>query len=230
MMKRIMWIIAMIPTIVTAVVYQFLPKEMPMHYDVNGEIDRWGSRAEQFIFPAIILVMALFWQIMIILYEKGAQNEKNAEKERKEYVANAKVLGIVGIVQGVMFGIMHFIFLYGAWVEANTGATHMAIDVTKVVNILVGIVFIIFGNIMPKSKKNALVGARTGWSMYNDNTWRKTNRLGGIVLVVTGFLTIVTSVFVSGMVGTICMLAYLIAGTIVIVVYSKKVYDKEVKG
>lgn len=36
MMKRIMWIIAMIPTIVTAVVYQFLPKEMPMHYDING--------------------------------------------------------------------------------------------------------------------------------------------------------------------------------------------------
>ena len=31
------------------------------------------------------------------------------------------------------------------------------------------------------------------WSMYNDNTWRKSNRFGGIVLMLTGAAIILTA-------------------------------------
>ena len=30
------------------------------------------------------------------------------------------------------------------------------------------------------------------WSMYNDNTWRKSNHFGGVAFVVAGVLTIIT--------------------------------------
>ena len=80
---------------------------------------------------------------------------------------------------------------------------------------------------MTKTKKNAVVGLRTVWSMYNDNTWRKSNRFAAISIIISGLLTIVTTTFTDGMTSTIFLLAYLLLATVVAVVYSKKVYDKE---
>ena len=59
-MKKIMWIVAMIPVVVTSVVLQFMPDIIPMHHDLEGNTDRWGSKTESFIFPVIILFITLF--------------------------------------------------------------------------------------------------------------------------------------------------------------------------
>ena len=82
---------------------------------------------------------------------------------------------------------------------------------------------------MTKAKRNTVVGLRTVWSMHNDNTWRKSNHFGAICIIITVLLTIITTAFTSGMTGTIFMLIYLLAATLVAVVYSKKVYDKEIE-
>ena len=41
---------------------------------------------------------------------------------------------------------------------------------------------------MTKAKRNTVVGFRTAWSMYNDNTWRKSNRFGAISIVVAKWM------------------------------------------
>ena len=82
---------------------------------------------------------------------------------------------------------------------------------------------------MTKVKKNVVAGLRTTWSMYNDNTWRKSNRIGAICLIIAGVLTIVTTVFANGMVSTILLLVYVLLAAIVAVWYSQKVYDQEKK-
>lgn len=51
MMKKMMWIVAIIPLIVTCVVLQFMPDVIPMHHDLQGNTDRWGNKAESLIFP-----------------------------------------------------------------------------------------------------------------------------------------------------------------------------------
>ena len=38
-MKKIMWIAAMIPVVVTSVVLQFMPDVIPMHHDLEGKKD-----------------------------------------------------------------------------------------------------------------------------------------------------------------------------------------------
>ena len=226
-MKKIMWIVAMIPVVVTSVVLQFMPDIIPMHHDLEGNTDRWGSKTESFIFPVIILFITLFWHLLIYVFEKKSKNA-NTEKEQMEAKSSAKVLCVVGISQAIMFGIMHYFILYSSWIQANAGGEHAVIDIAKVSCILCGIIFIVLGNFMTKAKRNAVVGVRTVWSMHNDNTWRKSNRFGAICIIITGLLTIITTVFTSGMTGTIFMLIYLLLATIVTVVYSKKIYDKEI--
>ena len=227
-MKKIMWIAAMIPLVVTSVVLQFMPDIIPMHHDLEGNTDRWGSKTESLIFPVIILFITLFWHLLIYVFEKKSIKAKT-EKEQMEAKSSVKVLCILGLSQAIMFGIMHYFILYSSWIQVNTGSLQATVDIAKVSCILCGIMFIVLGNFMTKAKRNAVVGLRTVWSMHNDNTWRKSNRFGAICIIITGLLTIITTVCTSGMTGTIFMLIYLLLATAAAVVYSKKMYDKEIE-
>ena len=220
-MKKIMWCAAMIPVIVTSIVLQFMPDKIPMHHDFAGNTDRWGSKTESFIFPIVILFVTFFWHLMILAFEKKA-GRAETEKEQMEAKSNAKFLSIVGISQAVMFGIMHYFIMYSSYRQASLGSTKATVDIAKISCILCGILFIVLGNFMTKAKKNVVAGLRTTWSMYNDNTWRKSNRIGAICLIIAGVLTVVATVFANGMVSTILLLVYVLLAAIVAVWYSKK--------
>ena len=227
-MKRIMWIAAFIPVIVTSIVLQFLPDVIPMHYDTKGNIDRWGSKSESFVLPIIILVVTLFWHILIYFFEKKSE-KADTEKAQMEARNNVKVLYIVGIVEALMFGVMQYFSLYSAYIQVSTESNKTSVDMAKVSCILCGLMIVVLGNYMTKTKINSTVGLRTVWSMHNDNTWRKSNRFAAIAFIIAGLLTIITTVFASGMLSTVGLLVYIIIAAIVSVIYSKIVYDQEVK-
>jgi len=216
----------MIPLLVTSVVLQFLPDVIPMHHDIAGNTDRWGNKAESFIFPIIIVAITLFWQLLIRVYEKKAVTSK-VEKEQMEAKSSAKFLCIVGICQVVMFGVMDYFILYSTYIQAREGSTQTSIDFAKISCALLGITLIILGNYMTRTKKNAVVGVRIVWSMYNDNTWRKSNRFGAVCIMIAGLLTVITTAFANGAISTVLLLIYILAATIITVVYAKKVYDME---
>ena len=224
-MKKMMWFLAIIPVIVTSIVLPFMPDTIPMHHDLAGNIDRWGSKTESFSFPIVILFITLFWHLLMHAFEKKAAKGKT-EKEQMEGKSNAKFLGIVGIAQALMFGCMHYFILYSSFKEAELGSSG-AVDIAKVSCILCGILFIVLGNFMTKTKKNGVAGVRTSWSMYNDVTWRKSNRIGAYCFMIAGLLTVITTAFFDGVVSTVFMLIYVLIAAAVAVVYSKKVYEQE---
>lgn len=226
-MKKAMWLISVIPLIITMTVLRYMPDSVPMHYDISGEIDRWGSKYENLIFPCTILIFTLFWHVLIIFYEKKAV-KSNTDKERAEAKSNVMILKITAISMAVMFGILQYFILYSAYIEAKTNAAYAAVDIGNISCILSGVLFIVMGNFMSKTKKNGLVGFRVSWSMYNDTTWMKSNRFGAVILIMTGVLTIITAFFTESNITVILMLMYLFAAAVIISVYAHKVYVEEV--
>ena len=107
--NRILWIISFIPLFVTVIALQFIPENIPMHYDINGNIDRWGSKYEKLIFPILILLISLMWQCMINYFKKKSIKYVG-EKEGIEAESNSKILFLVAIASAIVFGIMHFFF------------------------------------------------------------------------------------------------------------------------
>ena len=188
-MKKLIWAISFISLIGTVIVIQFMPESVPMHYDAAGNIDRWGSKYENLIFPMLILAMSFFWILIMRYFEKKALNSTD-EKERASAKSNAKVLGIVGLCMAAIFTVMQAFMLYGAYSEAVSGAAQWTVDIGKVSVILMGIIFIVLGNYMTKTRINSVVGFRVSWSMYNDNTWRKSNRFGAYAIMAAGVVTI----------------------------------------
>ena len=226
-MKKAMWIISFIPLALTAAVLQFLPDTVPMHYDLVGNIDRWASKYEELLLPVIVIVLALLWTLMIRYYQKKAAMAAE-EKERAGALSNSKVLGIVGTAVAAFFTVLQGYNLYRAYADAKAGAQTAAVDTGRVLCIVLGLLFIVLGNFMPKTRTNSVVGFRTSWSMYNDNTWAKSNRFGAIALMAAGVLTIVTAIFVKSPAGCIAaMLVYICLAAATAVVYAYKVYKEE---
>lgn len=228
-MKKVMWAISFISLIGTAIVLQFMPDSVPMHYDAAGNIDRWGSKYENLIFPIIILAMSLFWTLIMRYFKKKAL-EAADEKESASAKANAKVLGIVGLCMAAMFTIMQGFILYGAYSEAVSGATQWTVDIGKVSVILMGIIFIVLGNFMTKTRINSAVGFRVSWSMYNDNTWRKSNRFGAYAIMIAGVVTIIMAVVMKNSFGAaMSAVGSVILASVVTLIYAHKVYVQEIE-
>ena len=55
----------------------------------------------------------------------------------------------------------------------------MEINVGIIVSILIGILFVILGNYMPKLQQNFTVGIRVPWTLNSTENWNRTHRLGG---------------------------------------------------
>lgn len=225
MKNKILWFISALPLIVTGIVLKSFPDEVPMHYDFSGNIDRWGSKNEQFIFPVIILCMTLFWQIFITFYSKK-QTRATEDKERQEAKKNQFIIYIAAFGTTIQFAIMHFFFLYSAWLEATTGSDKMIIDINMITFILLGILLVILGNFMPKAKKNAAFGLRTVWSMENDQTWAASQRAGGKALIAAGILIVICSLILDGITLIAAGLFFIVAASVVAVIYSHKAYVK----
>ena len=226
-MKKLMWIISFIALAGTAIVLQYMPDSVPMHYDMSGNIDRWSSKYENMIFPIIILIMALFWTLFTGYYDRKAEKASD-EKESAGARSNAKVIGIAGLCTAVMFTVMQGFLLYGSYTEAISGAEKETVDIARVTCILMGILFIVIGNFMTKTRINSNVGVRVSWSKYNETTWRKSNRFGAIAFIAAGVLTILTAVFMKNSFAAATMaVVYIILVSIASVVYAYRVYRKE---
>lgn len=221
-----MWAISILSFVLTAIVLQFMPDSVPMHYDLAGNPDRWGSKYENFLFPVVILLLSLHWHLFTAHFEKKAA-KASSEKERAEALSNAKVLKIVGISMAAMFTAMQGFILYSAYVEVSVNSAQAYVDIGKVSCILMGVMLIILGNYLPKTKKNHIAGLRVSWSMYNDITWRKSNRFGGTAMIIAGLCGIITTVFARSVIAVVLLLFYILAATVITLIYSHKVYVAE---
>ena len=228
-MKKIIWAISCVPLIGTAIALQYMPETVPMHYDFSGNIDRWGSKYEALIFPAMILLLALVMTLIVNHYEKKA--EKTADdKEKAEALSNAKILGIVGAALSALYCVMQGFILYGAYAAAKTEAVAAAVDIGKIACILMGVLFIVLGNYMTKTRINGVIGIRVSWSMYNDNTWRRSNRFGAIAIILEGFVAIAAALLLKTSFGAmIVTLACGCAAVAATLIYAHKVYVQEIE-
>ena len=222
--KSIMWIVAMIPFAITAIILPGMPEKVPMHFDINGNVDRWGSKYEELIIVITFLVMTLFMHLVITFFEKkGAKAED--DKTKADCATNVKVASIAGIMLAVFSGAGYIGILYSTTQMVKTGSETMDLDSNRIICVMMGVMFIVLGNIMTKTRRNRLVGFRCSWTQYNDITWKKSNRFGAILTIIVGAITLILALVMenpmNAMAVTVSMLALL---TIITLIYAHKVY------
>ena len=225
-MKKAIWILALIAEIGTAAVLPFLPETVPVHFDAAWNPDRWGSRWELLLLPAIPLILAAAWKPLLKVFEKKAA-ESEDDKLRASAQTNIKAIGIAGISLAAMLTLVQAWLLLRVFRSASgVGVSGDVLD--RLPFIFVGLLFVVFGNIMPKTRRNGVIGFRMAWSMYNDETWRRTHRFGGYAMVAAGILVVLAAALVSPPLAMTAVLLVLVTASILVtLIYAHKVYTEE---
>ncbi len=226
MRNKIMPIIAAVSLIAAAAAMNFLPDEVPINYNIVGEVGGRGSKYWLFLFPFIAVISAVVWCIYIRARQKrlSVADEKTVARIHN----NGKVLYVVLLAyevfvligQGVMT--VHLISMG----ENNSGA--MPNELSSALCGVLGMLYIVIGNIIPKARLGAVLGVRTVWSMKNDKAWQYSNRFGGGMLVAAGVLIVAESLVFRGMTVFYIMISILAVAVAATVIYSYYAYKKSV--
>ena len=203
----------------------FLPDEVPLHYDMEGAVDRYGSKYEMFIMTALAAAFVVFWQLFVTLFERKARRAAD-EKAQKEARSNAKLLIYAGAFQTAVMTVIQLIFAFAAC-NVNAMPLDSMMWTFTVLTVACGIGEIVLGNILPKTRRNSAIGVRTTWSMKNDAVWAKSNRFGGTVLCIAGVATTAVGFAVGGLPSVFAMLGILLAVVAAAVTYSYIVFGQD---
>ena len=97
-----------------------------------------------------------------------------------------------------------------------------------ITNLLMGIVFIVIGNYLPKCKQNYTIGIKIKWTLENEENWNVTHRFAGKVWVIGGLLLMACG-FLPAFIAPWVMVAAMIVLVVVPIVYSYRYHKKQVR-
>jgi uncharacterized membrane protein len=175
---------------------------VPIHWGVDGQVDGYGPKWVGLLgIPGLaLLVLGL-----LAVIPRIEPRRDNLERSGPAYVATG--LGVMGFL----------VVLHGLVVMAALGST---VDTTAVVMACTGILFVVIGNYLGKTRSNWFFGIRTPWTLSSDRSWARTHRLGGWTFIAIGLLVIVASIVAGGMAAIWVMLGTLGVGVVGLVAYS----------
>lgn len=191
----------LLPVVIGLIFWEQLPAEMATHWGTKNEPNGWTSKAfTVFGIPAVMAAL----HILCLLVTYADPKKNNIGK---------KAIGIVyWILPATSIAVMSSTYAYALGMDINIG---------MVCCILMGIIFILLGNYMPKAKRNYTFGYKIPWTLNSDENWNKTHRLAGWLMVICGFAFIINAFILSEWV-----LAFCIAAALLPMVYSFVLYKK----
>jgi uncharacterized membrane protein len=118
------------------------------------------------------------------------------------------------------------IYIYALTLRWNLGSTNFGMS--KAMLPAMGILFFFIGYMLRKAKRNFFIGIRTPWTLSSDKVWDETHRLGSVLFMVSGVLAFIGSLF-GGMLAFWFLFVPLIGSTLITLVYSYVLYQREMK-
>ena len=165
--------VIVLPALIGAFFWKALPEQIPTHFGIDGQADGYSSKV--FTFVAFPILFVLFQIIALASLERESVKVTVPAKMRKLYAWIVPALSF--IVQGSIY--------------AN--ALGIVKNSPTLVTAFLGMLFIVIGNYLPKTKRNHTIGIRIPWTLSDDKNWHKTHRMAGKLWVLGGLLILLES-------------------------------------
>ena len=192
----------LIPMVVGLILWNKLPSSMPVHFDFNGVANGFASKT------LVVFGMPIFFALVQFICLYFVSNDPKKEN------IGAKMLGAVAWLFVAITNIT-CLCIYGIALGYN-------LSMNLLVTLLLGFVFIIFGNYMGKNHQNYTVGIRLPWTLHSQANWNQTHRLASKIWMICGIIIIGCGIFNQ----MYLMCAIMIAMIIIPIVYSFLLYKK----
>ena len=166
-------IVILLPMIWGLIIWPQLPNQIPIHFNVAGQANNFQSKPlAVFGLPVFLLLVHLFVIFMI-------------GRDPKNRTMNEKMIKVIyWLIPIVSLSVFYLIYS-----KALGSTTNPSIFVSA----LLGLIFVMMVNYMPKLKVNHTVGIRLPWTLQSEDNWHKTHRLAGKLWVVGGLILLLES-------------------------------------
>lgn len=179
MKKKTYWLltslVTLLPMLVGLVLWDQLPDRLPTHFGLDGNADGWSGRSFG-VFGVPLLMLLFHW----VCYYATLLDKQNRGH-------NEKVLNLIGLLFPAM-SVLFDVLIYSTALE-------MDVNMPRLLLPLLGLFLLLVGNWLPKIRQNSTLGIKLPWTLYNEENWNRTHRvggytwvLGGLVFVVMGFV------------------------------------------
>ena len=213
-LRRTVWLIMLVPAIYLAILWNHIPQTVPMHFDLKGNVDRYGSKNELLILiTALTALNAIVYLVITNIYKIDPKKYAAQNKDR---------------LQRMAFYVT--IYLSAVWIMLVYEIGHNDVSMTmKFVFIAMGLLFALLGNNMYNLQPNYFAGLRLPWTLENEDNWRKTHHFAGRLWFFGGLFFAAIVLLLSnewaGYIGA-ALLAVLI---IIPIFYSYNLYKNQTK-
>lgn len=173
----------------SAALYAKLPAEVATHFDLHGTPNGWMSR------PWAAAFTPAFALVLWALVRFAPRVLPRSDEKR----IAPSLVALVASLTTVFLAALHVVILRFAIAPG--------VDVTRAAFLL------------PRVKRNPIVGVRTAWTLRSDENWARTQRVGGYSMVAAGLVAMIAG-GLGGTAGVVLAIAGLIVASVVPVVYS----------
>jgi len=200
---------ALVGAVLSLAAYSRLPATVAVHWDLDGNPNGWMPRPiGAFFGPVFLLVL---WQLMRLARRVDPREANYARFGDAYETIVASVLLLVLASHAIVLAV----------------ALGYHVPVSRLVPALVGALFVVTGNVMPRTRSNWWFGVRTPWTLSSERVWTRTHRLAGFSMTGAGIVMIVAALALPASLGVPVMLAAAVAAVIGPAVYSYLTWRRE---
>lgn len=194
---------------VSAWLYPHLPRQIPTHWNLAGEVDGYGDKQwAAFLMPGVLavllpLLLAIPWL---------------SPKQFKIDTFSATYWYIV-LVIALLLTYIHGLTLWAA--------VKGPVDITRALLLGILMMFALIGSVLGKVRRNFFVGVRTPWTIASERVWDDTHRLSARLMVgasLIGLVLIFLPIPISAM--TTAVVGLILTASLVPVAYSLVLYKR----
>ncbi|MFZ2310725.1 MAG: SdpI family protein, partial [Patescibacteria group bacterium] len=150
--------------------YNLLPDMVATHWNIQGQVDAWGSKKfNNLLFPGLLIAIYLLFNFI-----------PNFDPKKERY---AEFANVYLMMRNAILSV--FVVVFGSTTLFNLG---YPLNISAIVGGAIGILFLLIGNYFGKLKLNYFVGFRTPWTLSSENVWNKTHRVGGKAFIILGLI------------------------------------------
>ena len=198
-------VVILLPILGGILLWDKLPEQVPFHWNIQGQVDNWVSRpVAVFVMPFVLLG----FQWLCFFASAWDPKQRNINK---------KVLGLVLWIIPVLNILLHMM--------VYLSALDRRVDISVVIPLFFGALFVVIGNFMPKCKQSYTLGIKLPWTLNDEQNWNATHRLAGKLWVAGGLLSMLTCLL-PPVAAFATMMGILLVMCLIPTVYSYRYYKK----